>query len=390
MQHLEEFSLINSSQHGFRHGRSTLTQLLSFYDNILTNIEGGSQVDVLFVDYEKCFDKIDHKILLSKLSSVGIKGKALAWIKNFLGRRTFKVRVDGTFSNEAPVISGVPQGTVLGPLLMLVMNSDVDEVIKNGVIGTFADDTKIMNTIKTLQDTQNMQEDLQNLESYTTTNNMQMNGDKFVLLRYNKTFNQPLLLADGTAIKEAEGTKDLGIWMSNDAKFTQHITNVSRSCQTIASMVFRSFKTRDNFLLLTLLKSLILPKLDYCSILYFPTNLGDLRKLEQIQSNFTMRMNCGRFEDGKRRNYWERLQLLNLYSIERRIERYGVIMAWKILHGLVVNPGICFKNREGRNGIECVIPKFCGTQRENSFLVHGPRLFNALPKDLREFPLDSS
>jgi len=163
--HFEDNNLINDSQHGFRKGRSCLTQLLTHYDEVLRQIEDGNQVNVLYIDFEKCFDKIDFKILLNKLKLKGVHGKAYIWLENFLTNRTFRVRVGTELSDTEKVVSGIPQGTCLGPLLMLVMNSDIDTKIKNGTTGTLADDTKITNVLKSNADNYKMQEDLISLEN---------------------------------------------------------------------------------------------------------------------------------------------------------------------------------------------------------------------------------
>ena len=353
-------------------------------------MEEGNQVNVLYIDFEKCFDKVDFKILLNKLKLKGVKGKAYNWLKNFLTKRTFKVRVGKELSEEEDVISGIPQGTCLGPLLMLVMNSDIDARIVNGTVGTLADDTKITNTIMTNDDSYKMKNDLKTLEQWTVENNMKMNDDKFVLLCYNKKPNivNNLPLQNGFVIMEQEGARDLGVWMENDGTFTKHIANVTKSCRKIMSMILRSFTTRDDQILLTLFKSLILSKIDYCSVLWNPIAVNDLRKIEGIQATFTHRMNCAKSDDGQPRNYWQRLKYLKLYSIQRRFERYTVIYVWKIYNGLMHNPGIEFKNKDSRNGLVCKIPKYESKLRWQSFLVNGPKLFNSVPKEVREFPLD--
>jgi len=202
----------------------------------------------------------------------------------------------------------VPQGTCLGPLLMLVMNSDIDIKIKNGKTGTLADDTKVTNVLKCNSDNTKMQEDLNSLEHWSEMNNVKMNDDKFVLLCYNSNpqiINNHYSLKSGIVIQESKGTRDLGVWMSNDATFTEHISNVTTSCKKIMSMIFRSFTSRDNQLMITLYKSLILSKIDYCSVLWNPTNMSDLRQLEGIQATYTNRMQCAKAEDSQKRNYWE-------------------------------------------------------------------------------------
>ena len=202
--------------------------------------------------------------------------EAHIWIENFLTNRTFRVRVGTELSDPEKVVSGIPQGTCLGPLLMLVMNSDIDTKIKNGTTGTLADDTKITNVLKSNADNYKMQEDLISLEKWSEMNNVKMNDDKFVLICYNKNpqiTDNHYHMKSGTVIHESDGTRDLGVWMSNNATFTEHISNVTTSCKKIMSMIFRSFTSRNDQLMLTLYKSLILSKIDYCSVLWNPTNL---------------------------------------------------------------------------------------------------------------------
>ena len=130
IKHLDDNDLFNPSQHGFREGRSCLSQLLSHYDTILTQLEEGKDVDVIYIDFSKAFDKVDHTILLSKLKAIGLDGKILKWIESFLTNRKQVVVVDCATSEPADIKSGVPQGSVLGPLLFIIMISDIDEGIK--------------------------------------------------------------------------------------------------------------------------------------------------------------------------------------------------------------------------------------------------------------------
>ena len=145
---LEDNHLLSGSQHGFRKGRSCLTQLLHHYDNLLCNILEGNVTDVLYLDFSKAFDKVDHEILLRKLHNIGIRGKLFEWIANFLKERRQTVQVDGKCSLFEIVISGVPQGTVLGPLLSILHVNDMDQVVLLVLIGCFADDTRLSKALR--------------------------------------------------------------------------------------------------------------------------------------------------------------------------------------------------------------------------------------------------
>ena len=127
MEFLETNKLMNHSQHGFRRGRSCLSQLLVHYDKVLKRMENGENVDIIYLDFVKAFDKVDHHVTLKKLTALGIGGKLIKWIETFLTDRCQSVIVNGASSSAREVLSGVPQGSVLGPLLFLVLLGDIDE-----------------------------------------------------------------------------------------------------------------------------------------------------------------------------------------------------------------------------------------------------------------------
>ncbi len=142
VQYLEENNLLNDSQHGFRQGRSCLSQLLAQYDKIVSLMEKGLNVDTVYLDFSKAFDKVDHLIVIEKLSLLGIGGKILKWIKSFLLNRRQCVITNGFSSEPSHVRSGVPQGSVIGPLLFLILIGDIDAELYNSFLSSFADDTR--------------------------------------------------------------------------------------------------------------------------------------------------------------------------------------------------------------------------------------------------------
>lgn len=387
--YLEENNLINESQHGFRKGRSCLSQLLTYYDNILVELAANKNVDVVMTDFSKCFDRIDFGILLHKMKKLGISGEIGRWLHTFLVGRKSKVKVGTATSEESIAESGLPQGTCLGPVLLIIMNHDIDDNIENSKPFNFADDGKLLKSVSNKSDIQLFQQDLQTLYQWAEDNNMKYNEGKFVLLRFGNIQDlkeTPLLGPSGTALKEEDHARDLGVCMSNEGNFDKHVNNVVGQSQKIVGMILRSFKTRDPLPMLQLFKTLVLSKIDYCSILWSPSNIENVRKLEKVQSNFTRRLNGMTQENNDRIDYWDRLKKLHLYSIQRRHERYQQIYMWKIKLGLVCNPGVTFFSSD-RRGVLAKITnmKQYSKLRESSFLVKGPRLFNVLPIELRNY-----
>ena len=291
---LEECNLFNCSQHGFTAGHSCLSQLLEYFDNFLCLLEEGNNVDTVYLDYSKAFDKVDHGILIRKLESMGINGKILRWISAFLSDRKQSVMVNGVLSKQATVISGVPQGTVLGPILFLIFIADIDEDVKYSFLSSFADDTRLFKSISYMIDTFKLQRDLNVVYDWSQRNNMVLNDTKFQVLRHGKDKELKeascYLTPCGKLIEEKESIKDLGIHIDSDCSFSTHIRNVVKKMKEISGWILRTFKTRSRNLMLILWKSLVLPHHDYCSQLWSPSKVGDIQNLEMVQRSFVKKI----------------------------------------------------------------------------------------------------
>ena len=141
---LDQNGCVNRTQHGFRSGGSCLSALLDVFDNSMHMLDNDPSVDMVYLDFSKAFDKVDHGILLYKLRALGISGNIGIWLDHFLTNRSHFVRLHGGISKDHPVISGVPQGTVLGPLLFLIMIVDIDKDVSASKLISFADDTRLL------------------------------------------------------------------------------------------------------------------------------------------------------------------------------------------------------------------------------------------------------
>ena len=394
VDHLESNDLLPDSQHGFRRQRGCLTQLLDHMDNIFKELNSGNEVDCIYLDYSKAFDKVNHGILITKLEKLGVRGKVLAWIKNFLSDRFQTVTVEGMKSTLQPVKSGVPQGTVLGPVLFIIYIADLHHRIQYSKIGTFADDTKLSKAILSEESSGELQEDLESIVEWSEANSMALHDQKFEVIHY--TLNKTSLLRQlpftnnfrdyvtptGITITPTNNVRDLGILLSNDCSWTDHIGKISKDARRMAGWVLRAFKSRSTSLMLTLYKSLVRCKLEYCSPLWSPYKIGDIQALENIQRFFTRRI-----EGMENLDYWERMKKLHLMSLQRRRERYTIIQLWKINNGVAPNStGTRFYHHE-RLGIKAEVShlysgaqKSISTKHFNSFGVRSARLWNTLPK----------
>ncbi len=185
VSHLEENNLLTSLQHGFRSGRSCLTQLLEYFEDLEDALDDGDSVDVVYLDCKKAFDTVPHRRLLSKIQAVGIGGDILGWIMSFLNERRQRVSSRGAHSQWLRVWSGVPQGSVLGPILFLIFINDLlDNIQATGKL--FADDAKIYKRIKAPQDGESLQNDINRLLEWSNNWLLQFNQEKCKVMHLGK------------------------------------------------------------------------------------------------------------------------------------------------------------------------------------------------------------
>ena len=342
------------------------------------------------------FDKVDHNILIRELGELNIKDPLLSWIESFLKKRKQAVKVENSISEPTAVLSGVPQGSVLGPILFIVIMNKINLETKRVRTGSFADDTRAWLGISNQQDSADMQEDLNRIYAWAESFNMRFNTKKFEAITYGASGRAAnYLTPDGTPIPTKETVRDLGVLFQNNLKFDRHIATTTAKGHRMAGWALRTFKTRDTKTLLILLKSLIISQCEYASIIWAPQKRSQVNLLESVQKRFTSRFACFQSVDEGapqcNTSYPTRLQILGLYSMERRRERFAILYIYKIVINLTPNPGLTISYDPRRK--TTVSPKiilrpttaaWIRNAMNQSFLCVGPKLYNSLPACLRE------
>ena len=331
---LEQECPLNKSQHGFQKGQSCVTQLLEHSNIITMALDRKSCVDVVYLDFSKAFDKVSHAHLIYKMRQKQIPEQLVSWTKAFLTNRRQRVVLQGEYSEWLPVTSGVPQGSVLGPLLFSIYIDDLDDVLApNTLIGKFADDTKLIQVYyreNTESEVEKLQISLDNISMWCTKWELPINISKCAVIHYGKLNIAKSYYINRIAIPHTTEVRDLGVLQSNNSKYKTHIQNISKSARKITGLLLRTFRSRHLKVLLPLYKALIRPLLEYGTPIWNPYNKMDIKEIEQVQRYFTKRIN-----GLSRLNYCARLSKLELPTLEMRRKYFDIIMCHKLLHRLV-------------------------------------------------------
>ena len=330
VQHLEKHCLIFQSQHGFRKGGSCMSNLLAFLDRISHCVENGDNVDVIYLDFAKAFDKVPHRRLMLKLRAHGIGGKISTWIQEWLLNRKQRVCLRGYISSWRLVLSGIPQGSVLGPLLFLIFINDIDNNILNWLL-KFADDTKVFGIVNNSDDSRRLQQDLSNLLQWTRDWQMLFNVEKCTVLHIGKENQQFSYYMDGRELEKRSEEKDLGVIITNDLKSSRQCLQAYNRASRILGMIRRTISYKNKGIMLNLYKTLVRPHLEFCTPVWSPHYKKDKILLEKVQRRFTRMI-----PELKDLDYESRLSQLGLWTLEERRNRGDLIEVFKMYAGLSV------------------------------------------------------
>jgi hypothetical protein len=340
VQYLVNNGLLNKHQHAFIKNHSTATNLLESINDWLVSIKSPNRTDVVYIDFSKAFDSIVTSKLLYKLESYGVTGLLLKWIECFLSNRIQCVVLDHTFSPFSQVVSGVPQGSVLGPILFLLYINDIESVCCGTTkLQLFADDAKLYSSINIDAASVSLQQSLDNLAAWSIDWQLVINISKCAVLSVSTIPSKPhVYYINGTDLSNHSSCTDLGVVLSEDLSFHKHINSIVSKARFRVSILFRGFISRDHSIMRRAFIAYIRPILEYNSVVWSPSLLYLIEVLESVQRSFSKRL-----PSLSSLTYAERLAVLNLETLELRRLRFDLIFYYKVFNHLTpFDPDLVF------------------------------------------------
>lgn len=330
MNHLDKYSLLCDKQHGFRSGRSCETQLAGLVDDLAEILDKRGRADLCIMDFSKAFDMVPHQRLLAKIDHLGIRGNTKSWIKGFLTNRQQKVIIDGQSSTSSSVISGVPQGTVLGPLLFLAYINDLPNCVIS-YVRLFADDLILYRYITSSNDCDILQEDINSLCNWEKTWQMKFNITKCFIMHvtHKKSFINHQYYMGNTVLQKVDHHPYLGVELSNKLSWATHINQTVNKANSILGLLKRNLWSCSSRTKEIAYKTLVRPRLEYCSPIWDPHQKVHQVNLEKVQRR------SARFVTGDYRrtsSVNDMLHDLNWETLQDRREKARLTLVYKETH----------------------------------------------------------
>lgn len=337
-------NILSNEQHGFRPGRSTITNLSIFKQLILESFNNKTQFDVIYTDFEKAFDRVNHSLLTTKLKAYGFYDPLLSWIHSFLTNRTQAVKYENYISDQINILSGVPQGDHLSPLLFSLFINDINTVLKNSNCLLLADDTKIYKNIKCTNDALQLQYDLNSLYQWCIENDMSLNIDKCAIISFSLKKNTLLFdyKLNNSNLTRTNVIKDLGVFFDTKLSFTFHVNYIRNKSYKKLGFVKRMCKDfYDESALKILYFTLVRSNFDYASLIWRTNNIIQNHSLSTIQNNFLRYLSYKlHYERTPHSGYDITCNLFRIMPLNKRFNILNCKFLYKLLHNIIDCPEI--------------------------------------------------
>jgi hypothetical protein len=329
MEHLLRNNLMRESQHGFMARKSCTTNLLEFLETLTRTVDEGNAMDVIFLDFAKAFDKVPHRRLLAQLEAHGVKGKVLRWIGAWLSGRKQRVVLNGACSGWENVLSGVPQGSVLGPILFLVFINNLDAMAHLSTeIKKFADDTKLAQEIKSAADNGHLQASLDRLTEWAETWGMSFNVSKCKVMHIGQRNPGHEYTMMGKKLAATNEERDIGVTVSSSLRPSAQCNKAAGTATAVLGQISRAFHYRDRHTFVGLYKQYVRPHIEFAVQAWSPWTLQDREVLEKVQKKVV-----GMVSGLRGRTYEEKLEELGLTTLEERRHQADMVQVYKIVTG---------------------------------------------------------
>ncbi|CAH2097315.1 unnamed protein product [Euphydryas editha] len=374
-----------AEQHGFVKSRSTSTNLFSFVEDLAEGVDHGHSYDAIYTDFSKAFDKVSHGLLLHKLSSIGVTGAFLSLCRSYLLNRYSKVVVGGHASREFVAASGVPQGSLLGPLFFNIFINDIEKCFHGSKFLMFADDLKLYRLVDTPQDSRLLQRDLSDLVAWCDVNGMGLNPSKCHVIRFSRkkaTLTRTYYI-NHIPLDELDHTRDLGVIVDSKLRFNLHIEDVVGRAFRMLGFVLRNCKEfKSPRTKITLYNCLVRSLLEYCSVVWNPHYNVHINRLESVQKRFLRHLSYNYNMTGTLLSYSDRLIHFNMKSLRHRRELFDIMFLYKLVNGNLDTPNILSK-------INFTVPKIPQRLRKPPFKINSAKSnlgkFSPLNRSLRSY-----
>ncbi|CAM5147566.1 unnamed protein product [Eretmochelys imbricata] len=365
LKHLEERKVIRNSQHGFTKGKSCLTNLIAFYDEITGSVDEGKAVDMLFLDYSKAFDTVSHSILASKLKKYGLDEWTIRWIESWLDHRAQRVVINGSMSSWQPVSSGVPQESVLRPVLFNIFINDLEDGV-DCTLSKFANDTKLRGEIDKLEGRDRIQRDLDLFWPNPLICLMRFNKDKGRVLHLGRKNPMHRYRLGTEWLGSSSAEKDLEVTVDKKLDMSQQCALVAKKANGILGCISRGIASRSKDVIIPFCSTLVRPHLEFC-VQFWARHYKDVEKLENVQWRATKII-----RGLEHMTYEERLRELGLFSLQKRRMRGDLIAVFSYLKGGSKEDGsqlfsVVADDRMRSNGLKLQWGRFRLDIRKNFF-----------------------